>query len=501
MTDVLQYPRLIAPKQDGELLLWPPPREMLRQTWENHRGLRDSSATLLGIPLPRLRGWMRRWMGLSEDARPLIATGHQTELYHPGVWIKNAAIDAAAHRIGALAIHFAVDTDAPKHLLYHFPGGGAPITDDPNLPGARWSGLLHEPSADHLATIRRDLAEASSSWGFRPHCDDFLQELENLAGTDIDLSTALANAHHAADRALGLRHQVVLASPLCSTTVYHLFAYAICCRADEFAAIYNAALAEFRTRHGIASPGRPMPDLVHDSESCEVPFWLDDLAAGQRQRATLLVQDGQFALHADGDAFRFETSVKDGWMAAESLGRFLSTHHLRLAPRALTLTSFLRLLVVDQFVHGIGGGLYDQVTDALLANWLGIVPPTFSVATATMYFPLAEGRERTCLECLQQENRAIRNGILGPHKMELVRQIEQAPRRSSQRALLFSQLHRELDAALRDSPELKDLQSRYEAAKARFEQDQRYFNRELPYTLQSRPRLEQIIAAVDQRFA
>lgn len=474
---------------------------MLRQTWENHRSLRAQSATLLGIPLPRLRGWMRRWMGMPEDARPLIGTGHQTELYHPGVWVKNAAIDAAARRIGALAIHFAVDSDAPKHLLYHFPGGGGLITDDPAIASARWSGLLRGPSASHLATLRQQLAAAGSTWGFPPHADDFFQTLEALGDTNNSLASSLADAHHAADRALGLRHQVLLASPLYSTAVYYLFTYAICCQAGEFAAIYNSALADFRARQGITSPGRPMPDLAHDSASCEVPFWLDDLASGQRQRATLRQEDGRFALSADGDSFVFEPAILDGWAAAEALGRFMANHRLRLAPRALTLTCFLRLMVVDQFVHGIGGGLYDQVTDALIANWLGFAPPTFSVATATMYFPLSEGRERTCLECLQRESRTIRHGILGTRKMDLVNAIDKAPRNSAQRALLFAQLHRELDTALHDSTELKDFQSRYEAAKARFEQDQRFFNRELPYTLQSRQRLEQIIANIDQRFA
>ena len=32
------------------------------------------------------------------SGRPLIVTGHQPELFHPGVWIKNFAVDAIAVR-------------------------------------------------------------------------------------------------------------------------------------------------------------------------------------------------------------------------------------------------------------------------------------------------------------------------------------------------------------------------------------------------------------------
>ena len=37
-----------------------------------------------------------------------------------------------------------------------------------------------------------------------------------------------------------------------------------------------------------------------------------------------------------------------------------------LRPRALTLTLFARLCVADFFIHGIGGGKYDEVTDRII---------------------------------------------------------------------------------------------------------------------------------------
>ena len=44
-------------------------------------------------------------------AAPIIMGGHQPDLFHPGVWLKNFAIDAYARRLGGTAINLIVDTD------------------------------------------------------------------------------------------------------------------------------------------------------------------------------------------------------------------------------------------------------------------------------------------------------------------------------------------------------------------------------------------------------
>ena len=44
------------------------------------------------------------------------------------------------------------------------------------------------------------------------------------------------------------------------------------------------------------------------------------------------------------------------------------------APGALTLTLFARVCLGDFFIHGIGGGKYDEVTDAIIRDYFGIEP-------------------------------------------------------------------------------------------------------------------------------
>src|SRR5687768_1910172 len=122
-----------APAADGEVLIWPEPAALLEQTRENARRLAgERGVTIQNIPLAELRAQQRRWIG-HDDGRPLIAMGHQIELYHPGVWAKNVVINEVAAKLGGAAYHIAVDTDAPKHLLLRWPGGSIPVTDDPKL--------------------------------------------------------------------------------------------------------------------------------------------------------------------------------------------------------------------------------------------------------------------------------------------------------------------------------------------------------------------------------
>src|SRR6476659_7616861 len=112
----LKYADWKAPPHDGGLLIWPERDELLQQVTQNQKLFQSfSDKRIAGVPLPEVRQAQRDWLGHSDPTRPIIATGHQTELYHPGVWVKNAVISAIAGRVGGEAIHFAVDTDEPKH--------------------------------------------------------------------------------------------------------------------------------------------------------------------------------------------------------------------------------------------------------------------------------------------------------------------------------------------------------------------------------------------------
>jgi len=496
----VRYDRWKAPAADGELLIWPAVDELLRDTLENRQRLSSAaSVRIQNVPLPELRSRMRGWLGHDSDS-PVIGTGHQTELYHPGVWAKDALIDAAATRLGGKAIHFAVDTDEPKHLQLRFPGGSVPLLDE-IYRDARWAALLPPPTPAHLADIERTLKDASTNWSFDSMLGQFLANLKRQAMEDVNLPAALTDSVHSLDWKLGLRHHAMLASPIWMSEPYLVFVHHVLARIDAFSADYNAALNAYRVENKIRSVGRPMPDLSCTAEGCEAPFWLDFLSDGTRRRAGVSrTALNRFELHApNGEIFEFDPGA-DGWDAAERLRRWLLRHRLRLSPRALTLTAVLRLLVVDQFVHGIGGGQYDQVLDGLIARHFSIDPPRFSVTTATLFFPEAAAQSRVCLPCVALEGRRLKHSALGEEKSRMVAAIAGLPRRSPRRAELFVTMHDRLAEAWKGDA-VRRWEARYARAEQRSVEEKTLFDRELFYAVQPASRLAGLIDRYRAAFA
>jgi hypothetical protein len=481
-----------APGEDGQTLLWPDSASLIAQTRDNMALLNAAShVQIQNLPLPEIRQHMRQLIGHTDVDRPIVATGHQTELQHAGVWAKHAAINALAGAMDGDAYLFAVDSDAPKHLQIHWPGGGGPITDDPQLMAAHWSGRLHQPTPKWLATLRHDFSVAQQGWDFQSAIEPFFDAMQRLGLEETPLSSALVNATHALDWSLGLRHHAMLTSPMYASDGFLALAHHLCADAGEFAAAYNAALGDYRSENGISNPGRPMPDLKITLDTCEVPLWLDDLESGSRQRAMVVAKNGRWMLQCQGDSFLFDPAA-DGLQAAAQLARWLTSKNMRLAPRALALTLFLRLLVADQFIHGIGGGRYDQVLDALIAHYFKIEPPRFSVATATLFFPGAVDQERICLPCLVSEGHQLKHRVLGPEKEKWVKAIAAAPRKSLERAKLFIDLHRQLRARA-GTGAMAQWAERYSRAQQAVMLQRTLFDRELFYGIQSRNRLEGVI--------
>jgi hypothetical protein len=98
----------------------------------------------------------------------------------------------------------------------------------------------------------------------------------------------------------------------------------------------------------------------------------------------------RFHVRRDGDQLRFT----NGSHIAAAPDRFVrewpefaksGTH---IYPRALTLTLFARLCLADFFIHGIGGGKYDEVTDDIIRGYFRIEPPAYQVLSATLHLPL-----------------------------------------------------------------------------------------------------------------
>jgi hypothetical protein len=237
-----------------------------------------------------------------------------------------------------------------------------------------------------------------------------------------------------------------------------------------------------------------MPNLKVSADDCEVPFWVDCLEKGTRTRASVARRGDAWALvHPCGSEFLFQPRAEAGALVHE-FGKWLRANRLRLSPRALTLTMVLRMLVADQFAHGIGGARYDQVADALIAKHFGLEPPRFCVTTATLYFPQAVGRPRACVSCVVQEGHRLQHGLLGPEKERYVEAIAAAPRGSIERTVLFTEMHRRRKSAASSHPALGQWEQRLRDVERQHAEETELFDRELFYAIQPRERLEGLVA-------
>ncbi|HEY5548919.1 MAG TPA: hypothetical protein VIL17_04935 [Coriobacteriia bacterium] len=357
-------------------------------------------AALCGVPVTELRAMARREaltagaafssrMGVlvravEDEPELIVMTGHQPELYHPGIWIKDFLLQRLSDETGAAAIDLVVDSDGFDTLDIHSPclrpevrvcrtylavGVQDGCYACAPVPSADDLGRFCEAGAENLAT----LTAPALGHHFARFCEGLriaATEAENLAEL-VTFSRRRFEASAGSDY-LELPVTAMARSRAFATFVAHLAG-----DARAFAAAYNAALSDYRERTGTRSAAQPFPDLQSDGDLVELPFWLLD--SGRR---TVWARVGDSpALVVDGEVV---CDLSDVASAADRL----FAAGLRLAPKALALTLFTRLLVADLFIHGVGGGRYDQVTDDVFRRYLGIEPIPVVVASMTVYLPL-----------------------------------------------------------------------------------------------------------------
>jgi hypothetical protein len=328
-------------------------------------------------------------------ARPIIMGGHQPELFHAGVWLKNSALDAYARQVGGTALNLVVDSDRCARPAVLVPVG--------------------TPESAHAEEVAFDAFAAEMPWEERPIVDpecfasfgrracELLAPLEpqpilrkwwplavERSAACHRLGLALAQARHALEERLGLQTLELPVSELVRLPTVMVFMGWLLAHARPLHDAYNAALTDYRRQHRVRGRGRPVPDLAvrHDAsgEWVEVPWWLWSRDDPRRRRVFANTDTpGTLAL-SDMETLRVELPIAPDispskWV--DALSR-MEEHALRLRPRAVVTTLVSRLLVADVFVHGIGGAAYDQLTDAIVHRLTGCDPPRHAVVSGTL---------------------------------------------------------------------------------------------------------------------
>jgi hypothetical protein len=402
---------LRAPRQDGAVLADPPLERVGGLLEENRRRLAHGPP-LLGRAWAELRHEARQaavraardYLRQAGEPLPSTATdslllaGHQPELFHPGVWVKNFALHGVGRQHGVTPVNLVVDNDTVKATALHVPAMTVPPPpidqSHPTLlsvPFDRWtSEAPYEERAVEDEALFASLPErARQPWGFTPLLPEFWEEALRQAQRTPLLGERFAAARRSLERRWGCHNLELPLSALCRTEPFAWFACHLLTHLPAFHELYNRTVHDYRRRQGIRSRNHPVPDLGATGDWLEAPFWA--WRAGQARRARLFVRRTPSALElrAGEEAWpALPLPGEDNGQAAVRVWLALERRGLKVRSRALTTTLYSRLFLGDLFIHGIGGGKYDELTDGLIHGFYGLQPPAFLVLSATLLLPL-----------------------------------------------------------------------------------------------------------------
>jgi hypothetical protein len=348
-----------------------------------------------------------------------IVGGHQPELFHPGVWFKNFLMSEIGKQTDSIGFQVIVDHDvarsdslrvpyrqSPNHAQRTTNSSQRPISEfaqrsiqlpirkesQPRMP---WHATLTRYS-DSEAWNRTlfNLEKSISSCGLAaPLIHRHKELLASCIASQKNIGDAFSEFRHRIEMTNGVFNLEVPLGHLCSKSAFGFFVQHCVRNAETLWSSYNRCREAYRTRHRIRNQGQPVLELLRNQNSFELPFWiyLDNQSVVERKRMwASSTSDNQMLLcdHAQPDRATVsailplaETKLADAWQKIAERG-------VCIRPRALMTTMYLRCFVADLFVHGIGGGTYDELTDDIIRDWIGTDAPIYLTSSASLHLPL-----------------------------------------------------------------------------------------------------------------
>jgi hypothetical protein len=426
VASVCRRPKFRAPTEQGGLLIEPPISALSASLKANADILCNSASVgILGGSLPSIRTAARAELldaardfttecGLSVPAGgsgPWIVTGHQPSLFHPGVWAKNFFAASVAHRLNGRAINLIVDNDAVGAASVGVPSGDR---KSPRLASVPFASLPKSMPWEEVASVKNtathDTANkktANNDTATPALFPDRVRQSSLLSvdslllpafwtavtrfaseGRPLHVAVSIARAEIERDWGAGTLELPV--SRLSETAAFRLFVARLATECRTVAVVYDSVLDDYRRRHRIRSRSHPVSDLKTGPNWVETPFWT--WRAGDAARRRLFARPVNDRVELSDGASTLGsmpacTSPSDHAAAVKALEE-LSRKGIRIRPRALTTTLFARLFFADLFVHGIGGAVYDEMTDELITRLVGIPAPRFQTVSGTLRLPL-----------------------------------------------------------------------------------------------------------------
>jgi hypothetical protein len=398
--------RLRAPQQNGAVVAEPPLAQACHLVTSNRQQLDRAMGG--DAPWSELRTAARKaavaaardYLYRAGEPVPahndvsVVMAGHQPELFHPGVWVKNFALQGLAKAVGAAPLTLVIDNDTAKSTALRVPlppSDSHPLPQLGTIPFDQWRGEVpYEERTvtdeELFASFAERVRSALKPWGIEPLLPDYWHEALHIGQRSPVLGERLAGARRWLERQWGCHNLDLPVSALCQTEPFARFACHLLGHLPRFHALYNESVHAYRQKYGIRSRNHPVPDLSADTDGwLEAPFWAWPAGAHRRGRLMARRTESGIELRAGGEKW---PSLPENSEAMVRAWQDFSRQGLKIRSRALTNTLYARMFVADLFVHGIGGGKYDELTDEIAKRFYGWQPPRYLVLSATLLLPL-----------------------------------------------------------------------------------------------------------------
>ena len=386
---------------------------------------------------------------------PIIMAGHQPTIFHPGVWFKNFTLDHLAKQNGAIPVNLVIDNDVSTSSSLRVPsidstaraiastslggpiltpGGPIPLPGRPILRTVPYDRTVGR--VPHEQTVIRDREQFDSFdeaiiQAVKPLIENpCIGLLWKHAMSAIDrcgvAGCALAQARHGLEGERGLQTLELPLGVLCRGSAFMEFALTIFEDLPRFVSHYNWAADEYRQANGIRSSAHPVSNLQTQSGWHESPFWVYGNDSPERKPVWAKTVDGWLMLTdnvdgvdessrtANGSTRLLAVEVSHRLLAAEKLAS-LVTPEFKLRPRAIVTTMYARLVLSDLFLHGIGGGKYDELGDVIMERFFGVSAPAFMVISATIQLPESIRCQARSMDELHRERTRLMRSIRDTH--------------------------------------------------------------------------------------
>ena len=364
---------------------------------------RDATREAVGLPL----------------AQPIVMTGHQPTMHHPGILVKYIALAEQMRAKEAVGVELVID---------HHVGlaGVVPIPKVVQGDHDVGDGLIRH----HLPLLSLDATV--------PLCWQSTQQPKPLDTADF-LATENVT------KGLGLMHEL-LGNHLDATDA----AGQLAMMTSKLRAPWVKPVQVVRASSLLQTPiGRRLVELMYeDPRSCVEAYNKAVQACPDSKMRLLKVEEAQIELplwKRDQAGKRAAVKVPITGESVPELDALL--------PRALLITAISRIGIADLFIHGRSGAVYDKVMEQWISQWLGIRPTGAVAISCTLTLPGLEvfkGKSNRGLDRLislghrlwhDPQRLDLQDQGLSKHKKNFLDMIQEAPWKSTQRRQKYIELH------------------------------------------------------------